>query len=581
MSWLRETHGTKLELVRLFLGSLFESDFGGGRGQWCTVAIGVFAMLVPARLLMFQQTHLVNKPDAVPEATELAMMTLSIAVVGLLALVEWRFLLPTQRDCLVLAGMPVLPRQIFFARFTSVFLLAAGAAIAVNAVSVVLEPCRLAHAISGGLACLFVFYAIVALQGLLMNSLPVRWFIRLAPYVQAALVCALFLSALGSWWIADWQHDELAHLRDFAWMPSVWFLGLHEYLAGSRDPFVSTMSTRAAVAVGAAMITTLFVYLLCYRRYKALLLEALVHVPVRHEKRWSLIALISRDPRQQAIVHFMSATLTRSSTHRTVLLAYMGGALGILINSSLVAWASWAVHPGLANWHSALRFAVLFWPLGSSAILLAGLRHVFSIPAELPANWAFQLTESLGRMQWMAAVERFVLVFAILPLYAVLTPLAVAALGGLVAVRMAAVELLATLVMFELLFWDWQRLPFTCTYVPGKRPLVGIVSAWLILLGFVLPVIARIIVTLSEMWETFLIGLVPFAALWLWARKFRRDGWGEARLLYEDRVEIVPSLGINELTFGGVRTLATEPPRKPEDHLCSATMWAEYERRRR
>ena len=40
--------------------------------------------------------------------------------------------------------------------------------------------------------------------------------------------------------------------------------------------------------------------------------------------------------------------------------------------------------------------------------LLIGVRHLFSIPVELKANWAFQITEGEGRRDWLAAVDRFV-----------------------------------------------------------------------------------------------------------------------------------------------------------------------------
>ena len=41
--------------------------------------------------------------------------------------------------------------------------------------------------------------------------------------------------------------------------------------------------------------------------------------------------------------------------------------------------------------------------------LLMGVRHLFSIPVELKANWAFQITEGEGRREWLRAVDRFVL----------------------------------------------------------------------------------------------------------------------------------------------------------------------------
>ena len=69
------------------------------------------------------------------------------------------------------------------------------------------------------------------------------------------------------------------------------------------------------------------------------------------------------------------------------------------------------------GWSRALQFLVGFWPLACSVVILPGFRHVLSIPVELRANWIFQITESQGRAEWMSAVERFVMAYAIAPIY--------------------------------------------------------------------------------------------------------------------------------------------------------------------
>jgi hypothetical protein len=99
------------------------------------------------------------------------------------------------------------------------------------------------------------------------------------------------------------------------------------------------------------------------------------------------------------------------------------------------------------------------------------MRHVFRLPAELPANWIFRLTETQGRKQWMQAVERFTLCYAVLPIYVFTIPLAVRTVGWSTALRISSVQVLISLTLFNCLFYGWQQLPFTCSYVPGKRPM--------------------------------------------------------------------------------------------------------------
>jgi hypothetical protein len=40
----------------------------------------------------------------------------------------------------------------------------------------------------------------------------------------------------------------------------------------------------------------------------------------------------------------------------------------------------------------------------------------------LRANWIFQITESEGLAEWMSAVERFVVAYAVAPIYPILFP---------------------------------------------------------------------------------------------------------------------------------------------------------------
>jgi len=53
----------------------------------------------------------------------------------------------------------------------------------------------------------------------------------------------------------------------------------------------------------------------------------------------------------------------------------------------------------------------------------------------------------------------------------------------------------------------------------------------------------------SEFLELYAVYLAFFGGIWIWARLRRRDGWGEAKLLYEDLPEGVADLGIHELSW--------------------------------
>jgi len=363
------------------------------------------------------------------------------------------------------------------------------------------------------------------------------------------LVGLFLLGGLYSWSIKEWKPDTIAKLPEFgAWLPPVWFTGLDQTLIGDADPFFTAMAQRAQFAAGIAVMLALVTYFISYQRYRKLLLEAPVRLATSTVWRWSLLRLLARSPRREAVMDFMAKTLARSRTHRLIWLVYLGAILAVVLNSSLIDGAVFMRSKG---WSEALQFLVLFWPLACSVVVLNGFRHVLSIPAEWRANWIFQITESQGRAEWMSAVERFTVAYAVAPIYLILFPVAGLVLGWPVAVRMTILQLLVSLSIFEVLFYSWQKLPFTCSYVPGERPLVGIVAKYIGLLGAMVPVLAVMIAVASQVSFLFPVYLAIFGGLWIWLRRRRREGWGEAKLLYEDFPGVVTDLGIKELTYAG------------------------------
>jgi len=577
---LADTHGVQFELVRHFLRRMFDGEWSSSPGQWRSAAIGAFSLFLPAGLLLVREGAMDPKyaskyrlvamaagPEGVRAAAiadEIALVTLTLCVTGLIALLEWQSLFPSGRDYLALASLPVRSRQIFTARFTSVLLFSAVIIAAMNLLPSLLAPIEfgggwqldsayLSHAIAqgaaSGLACVFVFFAILALQGVLLNVLPASLFARISVYVQGMLAGLFLLGGFYSWSMKEWRPETIARLPEFgAWLPPVWFTGLDRKLIGEGDSFFAAMAQRAQLAAGIAVVLAIVTYFISYRRYRKLLLEAPVRLATPKVWRWSLLRLLARTPRREAVMDFLAKTLARSRTHRLMWLVYLGAALAVVLNSSLIDGAVFRRSQG---WSKALRFLVLFWPLACSVVILNGFRHVLSIPAELRANWIFQITESQGRAEWMSAVERFVMAYAVAPIYLILFPVAGYVLGWPMAFRMTVLQLLVSLSLFELLFHSWQKLPFTCSYIPGRRPLVGIVAGYTGVLCAIVPMVSVMIAVASQVSFLFPVYLLNFGALWVWLRRRRREGWGEARLIYEDTPAVVTDLGIKELTYAG------------------------------
>ncbi len=573
MNWLRKTHGVPFELIRHFLRRMFDGEWSSSPGQWSSAAIGLISLFLPAGLLLVREgaadpkyasryrllamaaDHAGLRAAAI--ADETALITLISCVAGLVALLQWQSMFPGTRDFLAMASLPVRPRQIFAARFAAVLLFSTFVIAAMNLLPSLIAPVEfgggwqldaafaahaLAQAIASCAACFFIFFAILAIQGVLLNLLPANLCARVSLYVQGLLAGIFLLGGFYSWSMKEWTG-----LPQFAaWLPPVWFTGLHEILTANATPFFASMARRALFSAGFAVTLSAVTYLLSYRRYRKLLLESPVRIATSSAWRSRLLRVLAGSPRREAIICFLAQTLARSRTHRLMWFVYIGAAAAVMLNSSLIDGALFVRSQG---WVKALRFLVQFWPLACSVVILSGFRHVLSIPAELRANWIFQITESQGRAEWMSAVERFVMAWAVAPIYLVLVPVAAYVLGWAVACRLAILQLLITLCLFELLFHSWQKLPFTCSYIPGKRPLVAIVGGYIAVLCAIMPILSGMIATSSVFAPLFPFYLVDFGAIWLWLRRQRREGWGEAKLIYEEVPAVVTDLGIKDISF--------------------------------
>ena len=95
------------------------------------------------------------------------------------------------------------------------------------------------------------------------------------------------------------------------------------------------------------------------------------------------------------------------------------------------------------------------------------MRIVFTIPAELRANWVFQMAEDEKRLDCCAGVRKVMIVrvtlllVSLFPIYAILW-------GWPPALQHLIFSLTLSLILVELLLWNFRKIPFTCSYPAGK-----------------------------------------------------------------------------------------------------------------
>jgi hypothetical protein len=309
------------------------------------------------------------------------------------------------------------------------------------------------------------------------------------------------------------------------WLPPVWFLGLCQAMSGDPDPAMQALARRALAALAIAAGLVLLTYSISYRRHRALLVEG-VSAPGK-SRRWPGVVFdwMIPDPRRQGVIVFLARTLAGSSQHRTILMGYGGFGLAVFLSGLI----------GMREMVGAARVLAADFVYAHTILLvflLIGVRHLFSIPVELKANWAFRITEGEGRREWLRAVDRFVLYPGALAMLILPFPLEVHLLGWH-AVAESVLFAAFGMVCYEMDFASWEKLPFTCSHLPGKTP-AWILSLYLLGLLIALPTVNWLL--LECLYHPLLFAATLIALLAAWARlhAMRCESWLYLRLSYEE-----------------------------------------------
>jgi hypothetical protein len=99
------------------------------------------------------------------------------------------------------------------------------------------------------------------------------------------------------------------------------------------------------------------------------------------------------------------------------------------------------------------------------------MRAIFDFPAELQANWIFQVADAGRARELLNGVHKAMLALGVIPVLLVLLPFYLAIAGWAFTAIHLAFSLTLVLFLMEFLLLDFRKLPFTCTYLPGKANL--------------------------------------------------------------------------------------------------------------
>ena len=483
-----------IALVRHFFGRFFDNEFIAQNADVQVTVTKTLALLAsPGMLLPFFRYTTYLALDGYPPEARMATLwfdrcffSFAILVMGGVTVLEWDALFPDRRDYVSLIPLPIRARTIFLAKVGALVLFLLGFTAAVSAVSTVLFPIisfrfesthtfasvglktlagmaalgwtMAAQGISVLAASAFVFLSLIALEGLLLNILSTGGFRRASVYVQCAMIFALlslfFLFPNIAASIPDLKARHATPLYAF---PPAWFLGLNEVLLGSTDPVFRSLARGAELAVSGAGLIAAVAYTLAYRRHVRKTLESMEgSETVRTRVDVWLSALADRivpHPLERATVAFIGKTMARSARHRIFLAAYAGVGCAFVLQA-LVG--------------TGLKQAWLSIPLVLSFFILSGMRYIFTLPSELPANWLFRVSESDDRRKALDGARTAMLWFGVAPLFAALAPFYFVLWPPAVALAHFVFSVVISILLVEVLLLDFWKIPFTCSYPPGK-----------------------------------------------------------------------------------------------------------------
>jgi hypothetical protein len=177
---------------------------------------------------------------------------------------------------------------------------------------------------------------------------------------------------------------------------------------------------------------------------------------------------------------------------------------------------------------------------------VVGVRVVFSIPLEIRANWIFRVLPLPGVPQCLSAARRTIYFLAIGPVGLALA----AALLWLWPLRYAlehlAILVLLAAIIAELCLHGFQKIPFTCSYLPGKSYLHMAILAFagLLLLTIRAAALERGALDDPMQYASILVALIVGLALAKW--RTTREAHSElSALQFEDPPDpAVMSLGL-------------------------------------
>ncbi len=491
--------GTFGVLVRLFFSRFFDKESLSPQGDPEANVVQTLGILAApggffSLLLYVLDPQPIHRWDLV--SARCMFLWVSMIVVSFIVVFEWDALFLDRRDYQVLLPLPLSLWKIFLAKMTAFILFLGLFLAAIHGAATLFWPSIYdsggalqvisVHLLISVISGLFAAFSAASIQGLLLLLVPAKYFRPVATCVQTILMTILVMLFFLSLPLAGFIRQAVPafpHLARF--MPGYWYAGLYERLhPATGNPALLDLGKLALPALAIAILLFAITHLPGYLWQMRRLIEAQPVNPsgpgaLRLAMHRVMDRHVLKNDIQSAVFHYISQTICRSMKHRLFLAVYAGFGAALVVFNFLYAFnvtgfgASFRIVSFVPD-----RAMLLRIPLTVSFVLVTGLRAAFSFPAELTANWCFQLTGANQADQCGEAIRKWVLVCGIIPLFILIVPAQLHYLPWTVVAWSVAYGIILSILLTEIMFLGFRKIPFTCGYFPGRRNLVFVLAAY-------------------------------------------------------------------------------------------------------
>lgn len=441
-------------------------------GHFATIFSSVSLLFALPGLLFVAASQRLKSTEA--WTVEHFFIATTLTVVGTITVLNWDSVFPDRRDVLVLGPLPVRASTLFLAKISALFAAPGLAIVGLNIFSGLVWPPLFASGKGWALGLLkvwpaywitvfaaggFIVCTVLAVQGIAANLLPRQYFLRLSAFLQAGFFCLLLsLYFLEPHLESPAALTAPANQRLLAWLPSYWFLGIFQQLNGSMHQAFVPLARRAWIALGVSVFSAGAALLLSYFRMMPKIVEQPEILPGARGISWSPNFGNSL---KNAITSFVMRTLFRSRQHRMILSFFSGIGLAIVVGYVTFFDGSGPAKTGVS-------IAFLIASILILVFVILGIRVVAAIPISLSANWMIRVTQVRPSSEYQRAVRFSWIALGVAPIWVLVAGLLLTTSPWRPVLGHLVVLVLLGMLLVELCLLTFPKVPFTCSYLPGK-----------------------------------------------------------------------------------------------------------------